>query len=128
MITMQELKDHYRFTDDDAELLRSLQPLAAQHQERFTGSEFPVSECYSVDLNVLNGSIVERYGRVVVRRRDLWLGRSARSTCAACHDDQADRESNCQDENGVLVHNGFLQKSFFFPDGILGLILKNDSY
>ncbi len=35
MITMQELKDHYRFTDDDAELLKSLQPLAAQHQERF---------------------------------------------------------------------------------------------
>ncbi|HEX9079791.1 MAG TPA: protoglobin domain-containing protein [Desulfuromonadaceae bacterium] len=35
MITMQELKDHYRFTDDDGELLRSLQPLAAQHQERF---------------------------------------------------------------------------------------------
>jgi len=36
MITMQELKDHYRFTDDDAELLRSLQPLAAQYQERFS--------------------------------------------------------------------------------------------
>jgi uncharacterized membrane protein (DUF373 family) len=35
MITMQALKDHYRFTDDDAELLRTLQPLAAQHQERF---------------------------------------------------------------------------------------------
>lgn len=35
MITMQELKDHYRFTDDDAELLKSLQPLAAQQQERF---------------------------------------------------------------------------------------------
>lgn len=35
MITMQELKDHYRFTDDDGELLKSLQPLAAQHQERF---------------------------------------------------------------------------------------------
>ena len=35
MITMQDLKDHYRFTDDDTELLRSLQPLAAQHQERF---------------------------------------------------------------------------------------------
>jgi len=35
MTTMQELKDHYRFTDNDAELLRTLQPLAAQHQDRF---------------------------------------------------------------------------------------------
>ncbi|OGR27638.1 MAG: heme-binding sensor globin domain-containing protein [Desulfuromonadales bacterium GWD2_54_10] len=39
MINMQEVKDHYRFTDDDAELLRSLQPLAAQHLDRF-GDEF----------------------------------------------------------------------------------------
>lgn len=39
MLTMQDLKDHYRFTDDDAELLRSLQPLAAQNLDRF-GDEF----------------------------------------------------------------------------------------
>ena len=39
MINMQEVKDHYRFTDDDAELLRSLQPLAEQHLDRF-GDEF----------------------------------------------------------------------------------------
>ena len=37
MISMQELKDHYRFTDDDAELLKSFQPLAAQHLEHFSG-------------------------------------------------------------------------------------------
>lgn len=37
MISMQELKDHYRFTDDDAELLKAFQPLAAQHLERFSG-------------------------------------------------------------------------------------------
>ena len=36
MISMQDLKDHYRFTDDDAELLKSFQPLAAQHLERFS--------------------------------------------------------------------------------------------
>lgn len=36
MLTMQELKDHYRFTDEDAELLRSLQPLAAQNLDRFS--------------------------------------------------------------------------------------------
>lgn len=36
MITMQELRDHYRFTDDDAELLLSLQPLALEQKERFT--------------------------------------------------------------------------------------------
>jgi hemoglobin-like flavoprotein/uncharacterized membrane protein (DUF373 family) len=33
---MQDLKDHYGFTDDDEELLKTFQPLAAQHQERFT--------------------------------------------------------------------------------------------
>ena len=36
MITMQDLKDHYRFTDDDAELLKDFQPLAAEHSERFS--------------------------------------------------------------------------------------------
>ena len=36
MTTMQDLKDHYGFTDDDEELLKTFQPLAAQHQERFT--------------------------------------------------------------------------------------------
>lgn len=39
MITMQGLKDHYRFTDDDAELLKAFQPLAGEHRERFS-SEF----------------------------------------------------------------------------------------
>ena len=36
MITMQDLRSHYRFTDYDAELLKSLAPLAAQHRERFS--------------------------------------------------------------------------------------------
>ena len=36
MLTMQDLRDHYRFTDQDAELLLSLQPLAEQNQERFS--------------------------------------------------------------------------------------------
>jgi uncharacterized membrane protein (DUF373 family)/hemoglobin-like flavoprotein len=35
MTTMQDLKDHYGFTDDDEELLKAFHPLAAQHQERF---------------------------------------------------------------------------------------------
>jgi len=35
MLTMQDLRDHYRFTDQDAELLLSLQLLAEQNQERF---------------------------------------------------------------------------------------------
>lgn len=35
MITMQDIRDHYRFGDDDAELLLSLQPLAEQHREEF---------------------------------------------------------------------------------------------
>ncbi|MDA8413298.1 MAG: protoglobin domain-containing protein [Desulfobacteraceae bacterium] len=36
MFTMQDLRDHYRFTEQDAELLQSLQPLAEQNRERFT--------------------------------------------------------------------------------------------
>jgi uncharacterized membrane protein (DUF373 family)/hemoglobin-like flavoprotein len=36
MITMPELRDHYRFTDEDAELLLSLQPLAREHVEQFS--------------------------------------------------------------------------------------------
>lgn len=36
MITMQNLKDHYSFTDDDEEMLKAFQPLAARNQERFT--------------------------------------------------------------------------------------------
>jgi len=36
MTTMQDLKNHYGFTDNDAELLKVLQPLAARHQANFT--------------------------------------------------------------------------------------------
>ena len=36
MFTMQDLRDHYRFTDQDAELLQGLQPLAEAHRERFS--------------------------------------------------------------------------------------------
>jgi len=36
MITMPELRDHYRFTDEDAELLLSLQPLAREQVEQFS--------------------------------------------------------------------------------------------
>lgn len=36
MFTMQDLRAHYRFTDQDAELLLSLQPLAEQNRENFS--------------------------------------------------------------------------------------------
>ncbi len=100
----------FRGKDADERLVPGIHGIAEsrEHQERFTGSEFPVSQCNPVDLDVLDGCFVERYGRIVVRRRDLWLGRGVGSTCAARHDDQADGESNCQDENVVFVHNGFL--------------------
>jgi len=35
MFTMQEVKNHYLFTDEDAELLKALLPLAEANQERF---------------------------------------------------------------------------------------------
>lgn len=36
MITMQEIREHYLFTDDDAERLKSLEPLAVENQENFS--------------------------------------------------------------------------------------------
>ena len=36
MFTMQNLRDHYRFTDQDTVLLLSLQPLAEENLERFS--------------------------------------------------------------------------------------------
>jgi len=36
MLIIQELKDHYRFTEVDAELLHSLQPLAREHIKLFS--------------------------------------------------------------------------------------------
>jgi hypothetical protein len=35
MLTMQDLRDHYRFTDQDAELLQLLRPFAEENRERF---------------------------------------------------------------------------------------------
>jgi hypothetical protein len=36
MLTMQDLREHYRVTDQDAELLLSLKPLAEENRERFS--------------------------------------------------------------------------------------------
>ncbi|MBC7963431.1 MAG: phosphate-starvation-inducible PsiE family protein [Steroidobacteraceae bacterium] len=36
MMKMQELREHYRFTDEDAQLLKSLEPLAIENQENFS--------------------------------------------------------------------------------------------
>ncbi len=36
MLTMQDIKGHYNFTEEDAALLKSLRPLAEAHKERLT--------------------------------------------------------------------------------------------
>jgi uncharacterized membrane protein (DUF373 family) len=54
MITMQELKDHYRFTDEDAELLKTLQPLAARNQERFSDEFYDYLYGIPATAGVLN--------------------------------------------------------------------------
>ncbi len=36
MLTMQDIKGHYFFTDEDAELLKSLRPLAEEHKDKLT--------------------------------------------------------------------------------------------
>lgn len=40
MLTMQTVKEHYFFTDEDAALLKELRPLAARHQELMTNEFF----------------------------------------------------------------------------------------
>jgi uncharacterized membrane protein (DUF373 family)/hemoglobin-like flavoprotein len=57
---MQELKDHYRFTDDDAELLKSFQPLAAQHLERFNNEFYDYLYGLPETAAILNRSNRER--------------------------------------------------------------------
>ena len=59
-ITMQDLKDHYRFTDDDAELLRSLQPLASQHIDRFTDEFYDYLYGLPETAEILNRSNRDR--------------------------------------------------------------------
>jgi uncharacterized membrane protein (DUF373 family) len=56
MIHMQELKDHYRFTDRDAELLLTLQPLAEQHRERFSQEFYDYLYSLPETAAILNAS------------------------------------------------------------------------
>jgi len=64
---MQELKDHYRFTDDDAELLRTLQPLAAQHQDRFAQEFYDYLYGLPETAAILNDSNRDRLREMHVR-------------------------------------------------------------
>lgn len=56
MFTMQDLRDHYRFTDQDAELLLSLQPLAEQNQERFSLEFYDYLYSLPETARILNNS------------------------------------------------------------------------
>lgn len=56
MFKMQDLRDHYRFTDHDAELLLSLQPLTEQHQERFSQEFYDYLYSLPETATILNGS------------------------------------------------------------------------
>jgi len=56
MFTMQDLRDHYRFTDQDAELLLSLQPLAEQNRERFSLEFYDYLYSLPETAAILNGS------------------------------------------------------------------------
>ncbi len=60
MITMQELRDHYRFSDDDGELLKSLAPLAGQNQERFSREFYDYLYGLPETAAILNSSNRER--------------------------------------------------------------------
>jgi uncharacterized membrane protein (DUF373 family) len=67
MITMQELKDHYRFTDDDAELLRTLHPLATAHHEHFSDEFYDYLYGLPETAAILNASDRTRLRELHVR-------------------------------------------------------------
>ncbi|NTW99935.1 MAG: heme-binding sensor globin domain-containing protein [Geobacteraceae bacterium] len=56
MLTMQDLRAHYRFTDQDAELLLSLQPLAEQNRERFSLEFYDYLYSLPETATILNSS------------------------------------------------------------------------
>jgi uncharacterized membrane protein (DUF373 family) len=60
MMTMQVLKDHYCFTNDDADLLRSLQPLAAQNLDRFCDEFYDYLYGLPDTAAILNRSVRDR--------------------------------------------------------------------
>ncbi len=56
MFTMQSLRDHYRFTDQDTELLLSLQPLAEENLERFSREFYDYLYSLPETTKILNSS------------------------------------------------------------------------
>lgn len=60
MISLNDLKDHYGFTDDDAELLKTLQPLADQHQERFSDEFYDYLYGMPPMVSIINASNRDR--------------------------------------------------------------------
>ena len=56
MLTMLDLRDHYRFTDQDAELLLSLQPLAEENRERFSLEFYDYLYSLPETASILNDS------------------------------------------------------------------------
>jgi uncharacterized membrane protein (DUF373 family) len=56
MFTMQNLKDHYCFTDEDTDRLLSLQPLAEQNRERFSREFYNYLYSLPETTKILNAS------------------------------------------------------------------------
>ena len=56
MYTMQNLREHYRFTEQDTELLLSLQPLAEQNLERFSREFYDYLYSLPETTKVLNNT------------------------------------------------------------------------
>lgn len=56
MFTMQNLRDHYRFTDEDTERLLSLQPLAEENLERFSREFYDYLYSLPETTKILNSS------------------------------------------------------------------------
>jgi uncharacterized membrane protein (DUF373 family) len=60
MFTMQDLRDHYRFTDQDAKQLQSLQSLAEQNLERFSLEFYDYLYSLPETASILNASNRQR--------------------------------------------------------------------
>ena len=67
MLTMNDIKSHYFFTDDDAELLRSLRPLAEGNKERM------VSEFYDFLLGIPETAEYFKDDRLLHRQRGIHM-------------------------------------------------------
>ncbi len=74
------------------------------HQDRFAGSEFTVSQPDPIDLRVLDRCCVDRNNLKILSYLNLWLGNNTRGTRTSCCGEKAEGEGDCQSKNQCPFH------------------------